>query len=110
MAVPFVKAWAEESIAARLRSRGAPAQPVTYRFVLEDAPADSRDVMISEDCVRIASPSKRDADVTFRCDSNAYLLLMLGRLPFSRYIRRARLTVAGDETLATRFPDWFQSL
>ncbi len=110
LAVPFVKTWAEESIAARLRSRGAPAQPVTYRFVLEDAPADSRDVMISEDRVRIAPPSTRDADVTFRCDVNAYLLLMVGRLPFARYIRRGRLAVAGDEMLAKRFPDRFQPL
>ena len=110
LAVPFVKAWAEESIAARLRSGRAPARPVTYRFLLEDAPADSRDVMVSEDCVRIAPPSTRDADVTFRCDTNAYLLLMVGRLPFSRYIRRGRLAVEGDEMLAKRFPDWFQPL
>ncbi len=110
LAVPFVKAWAQESIAARFRSGSAPAQPVTYRFLLEDAPADSRDVMISEDRVRIAPPSTRDADVTFRCDANAYLLLLVGRLPFSRYIRRGRLAVAGDEILAKRFPDWFRPL
>ncbi len=110
LAIPFVKAWAEESMAARLRSGSAPAQPVTYRFLLEDSPADSRDVTISEDCARIAPPSTRDADVTFRCDANAYLLLLVGRLPFSRYIRRGRLTVVGDEMLAKRFPDWFQPL
>ena len=110
LAVPFIKAWAEESIAARRLSGSAPAQPVTYRFLLEDAPADSRDVKISQDCLRIAPPSAGDADVTFRCDTNAYLLLMVGRLPFSRYFRRGRLAVEGDELLAKRFPDWFQPL
>ena len=88
LAVLFVKAWAEEGIVARLRSGSMLAQPVTYRFLLEDTPADSRDVMISEDRVRIAPPSTWDADVTFRCDTNAYLLLILGRLPFARYVRR----------------------
>ena len=110
LAVPFVKAWAEKSIATRLRSGSAPPEPVTYRFLLEDAPVDSRDVVVSGNCVRIAPPSTRDADVTFRCDANAYLLLMLGRLPFSRYLRRGRLTLAGDEKVAMRFPDWFQPL
>ena len=110
LAAPFVKGWAEESIAARHRTGSAPTQPVTYRFLLEDAPADSRDVTISEDRVRIGPPSTRDADVTFRCDTNAYLLLMVGRLPFSRYVRRGRLAVEGNEMLARRFPDWFQPL
>ncbi len=110
LAVPFVKTWAEESIVGRIRSGGVTAQPVRYRFLLQDAPADSRDVMISEDRVRITPASTRDADVTFRCDANAYLLLMAGRLPFARYIRRGRLTIAGDEMLAKRFPDWFEPL
>ena len=110
LATPFVKAWAEEGIGARLGSGSAPARPVTYRFLLEDAPADSRDVMISEDCARVAPPSPQDADVTFRCDANAYLLLMDRRLPFSRYVRRGRVTVAGDEMLARRFPNSFRPL
>ena len=110
LAVPFIKAWAEENIAARLRSGSAPARPITYRFLLEEAPTESRDIVVSADRVHIGPPSTRDADVTFRCDANAYLLLMLGRLPFSRYIRRGRLTVAGDEMLAKRFSDWFQPM
>ncbi len=109
-AVPFVKAWAEEGIPARLRSGSAPGQPVTYRFLLEDAPAESRDVTISEDRMRVGPPSTGDADVTFRCDTNAYLLLMVGRLPLSRYLRRGRLAVEGDEMLAKRFSDWFKPL
>ena len=106
-AMPFVADWVERGLAARLRDCDEPA---TYRFVIENAPAKSRDLVVSEGTFRIDAPSGHEADVTFRCDHDAYLLLLLGRLPFDRSVRRGRLSLEGDKHLATRFADLFEPL
>ena len=109
-AMPFVADWVERGLAARLRAGSAAAGATTYRFVVEDPPEVSRDLVISADALNITTTSERDADVTFRCDRDAYLMLLLGRLPFDRSIRRGRLSFDGDEDLAKGFSGLFEPL
>ena len=106
-AMPFVADWVESGLGVRLRGCNEPA---TYRFVIENAPEASRDLVVSEGALHIDAPSGREADVTFRCDSDAYLLLILGRLRFDRSLRRGRLSFEGDEDLAGGFADLFEPL
>ena len=106
-AMPFLVAWVEGGLGARLQDC---AEPATYRFVIESAPEKSRDVVVSGGTLRIDAPSGREADVIFRCDQDAYLLLLLGRLPFERSLRRGQLSFEGDEDLARRFADLFAPL
>ncbi len=110
LAMPFIVGWVEHGLGARLRHCAEPAVTATYRFMIENALEESRDVVVSEGALRIDAPSGREADVTFRCDHDAYLLLLLGRLPFDRSLRRGRLSFEGDENLARRFPDRFRPL
>ncbi len=82
--------------------------PVSYRFELEGPETASYDVAFSGEGF-IAGPSEdRKADVTFRCDTDTYVLFVLGRLPFNRSVRRGRLSFEGDEALASRFTSWFR--
>ena len=82
--------------------------PVIYRFELDGPEKVSYDVAVSGGDI-IAGPSDdRKADVTFRCDADAYILFVLGRLPFNRSVRRGRLSFEGDEGLASKFTSWFR--
>lgn len=109
-AMPFVADWVEHGLADRLRANNGPAGATTYRFVVEDSPEASRDLVVSAGALDITTPSELDADVTFRCDRDAYLLLLLGRLPFDRSVRRGRLSFDGDENLAKGFAGLFEPL
>ena len=109
-AMPFVADWVERGLGARLRDCDGRAGAATYRFVIEYAPEESRDLVVSAGGLHIDAPFGREADVIFRCDHDAYVLLILGRLPFDRSLRRGRLSFEGDEDLARRFADLFEPL
>lgn len=85
----------------------AGASPVRYRFEMSDDRLKSYDIIISGDEFLLGPSESDDPDVTFRCDTDTYLLFVMGRLPFGRSVRRGRLSVEGDETLAAGFTDWF---
>jgi predicted lipid carrier protein YhbT len=48
--------------------------------------------------------------VTFRCDTETYVLLVYGRLPLDDAMRSGRLVVEGDRELALAFGQWFRGI
>ena len=82
--------------------------PVNYRFDLDGPEKTSYDVAVSSVDFVTAPSDCREADVTFRCNADTYILFVLGRLPFDRSVRRGRLSYVGDEELASKFTSWFR--
>ena len=80
----------------------------------DDAPADtpSANDTPAADTISADASSADDmpADVVFTCDTDTYLLLCYGRLQLRRSVRRGRIAVSGDETVAAQFADWFKGV
>ena len=109
-AVPFLKDWMWRWFRAGFQRNDAFQPPIRYRFQLTEPDRDSYDVVITGDDFRLNPSEDVQADVTFRCDEDTYILFGMGRLPFARSVRRGRLSYDGDEQVAARFTDWFKPL
>ena len=84
--------------------------PVRYRFEVTDPVQYKADVVVEDDEARLEEPSARSPSVTFRCDTETYVLLMYGRLGAAQAITGGRLTVEGDGELAAQFSQWFKGI
>ena len=83
--------------------------PMRYRFDLTDADG-GYDITVSGDNFKHAPSDDSAADVTFGCDTDTYILFCFGRLQLRRSVRRGRIALSGDETLAAQFTDWFKGI
>jgi hypothetical protein len=84
--------------------------PVRYRFDVPGPIPVQQDVLVSQDSFRLEPLSDSVADVTFRCNTGDYLLLVYGRLPLERAIDTGRLHLAGSREHAQRFTTLFQGV
>ena len=109
-AVPLLKEWMKRRFQVGFQNADATSSPVRYRFQLDDTATESYDLLIGGGELTFGPSDDASADVTFRCDTNTYLLFAMGRLPFERSVRRGRLSFDGDEGLASRFVDRFRPL
>ena len=109
-AIPFLTDWMPERFGVGFRKGESLESPVRYRFQIGDPTTDSYDVSISGDDICVTTSDQSDADVTFRCDAETYILFGIGRLPFARSVRRGQLVYEGDKELASQFTDWFSPL
>ena len=106
-AVPFLREWLPNWLAAAFRASEPLAAPLTYRFAPTDAGAPPLDVVVCGDTFSVADAADSPADVTFVCDTDTQLLFCMGRLPFARSVRRGRLSFEGGPELAAQFTQWF---
>jgi hypothetical protein len=83
--------------------------PIRYRFDLTDADG-GYDVTVNGDSFIHAPSDDSPADVTFGCDTDTYILYCYGRLQLRRSVRRGRIALSGDETLAEQFTEWFKGI
>jgi hypothetical protein len=60
--------------------------------------------------VRMEDAGDTQPQVTFRCDTETYVLLVYGRLPLAAAVKSGRLVVAGDQALASAFEQWFRGI
>lgn len=95
---------------AGFQKNDALGAPIRYRFRLNDPVTDAYDVSIFGDEFDLTPSNDTQADVTFRCDTETYILFGTGRLPFARSVRRGLLQFEGDPGLASQFTDWFRPL
>jgi len=84
--------------------------PVRYRFAVTGISPRQTDIIVEGDTMRLAAASDTPAHVTLRCDTEAYVLLMYGRLHLETSIAAGRVVVAGDRELATAFSRWFKGI
>jgi hypothetical protein len=68
------------------------------------------DIIVEGETARLETAPQVPATVTFRCDTETYVLLMYGRLRITAAIADSRLEVQGDPESATRFGQWFQGI
>ena len=84
--------------------------PVRYRFDIPGPVAVHQDVQVRQDSFHVEPASSQDADVTFRCQTGDYILLVYGRLPVDRAIATGRLAIDGSRPQAALFPALFQGI
>ena len=107
-ALPIVISWMHERFRAGFLRRKVDRPAVRYRFRLKGAVAGSYDIVMKPNDCRLQPSDGSEADVTFDCDADTFVLFGTGRLSFARCVRRGRLTFDGDEELASRFGSWFK--
>jgi uncharacterized protein (TIGR03083 family) len=106
-AVPFLLEALRRWLRAGFR-KGEPLEsPVRYCFSLSDSESKGYDVIVSGNDFSLVPCEGKEAEVTFHCDTNTYILFGMGRMPFSRSVRRGRIKLEGDEKLAAQFTEWF---
>ena len=67
------------------------AAPVRYRFDVPGPAPLRQDVLVSQDSFHLVPAADSGADVTFRCHTGDYILLVYGRLPLDRAVDTGRL-------------------
>lgn len=85
------------------------AKPIRYYFDVSGAVPVQRHFVVEGDKAWIeALPKAPGPDVTFRCDTETYVLLVFGRLSVESAATEGRLKIQGDSSLASKFGWWFQ--
>ena len=84
--------------------------PLRYRFDTHGPTPLRQDVLVSQEDMQITPMTEGNADVTFRCSTGDYLLLVYGRLSLDQAVHTGRLTIAGDREPAELFPILFRGV
>lgn len=84
--------------------------PVRYRIDVSSPVAVRQDVLVSQDGFRIEPVADTGADVTFRCDTGDYILLVYGRLHLERAMDTGRLKIDGSGEQASLFNTLFRGI
>jgi uncharacterized protein (TIGR03083 family) len=84
--------------------------PVRFRFDIPGPMLVRQDMLVSQDGFRIEPVTDSGADVTFRCTTGDYMLLVYGRLPLDRAVDTGRLEIAGNRQQAALFTTLFQGV
>jgi uncharacterized protein (TIGR03083 family) len=113
--LPAVLETISESIASgSLRwgfwSGPALAAPVRYRFVVTGLGPKKPDLVVDGSSVRMEDAGDALPDVTFRCDTETFVLLVYGRLPLEAAMTSGRLGMTGDRQLAVAFGQFFRGI
>ncbi len=81
--------------------------PVRYRFEMTGAVPSRNDILVEGDKAHMEPAEAAEANVTFRCDTETFVLMMFGRLTLDAAVAANRLEVDGDRGLAAEFGRWF---
>jgi uncharacterized protein (TIGR03083 family) len=82
--------------------------PLRYRWALTGVGARAQDIVIEGERVRVEPVGTAPATVTFRSDTETFVLLMFGRLPLSEALAQCRLVAEGEATQVDAFAQWFR--
>jgi len=88
---------------------GTPGQPerLHYHFEMTGPGASNQDIVVEGGRGRMEPPGPDAPNVTIRCDTSNFVLLMYGRLTLESARRDGRLEVHGDPALTSAFDRWF---
>ena len=107
VAIPFLKGFLGRWLEYAFRRPEGLETPIRFRYLLSDADAEGWDLAVTGDGFSLCPRDSEVADVTFTCDTDSFLLLLMGRLPLRRTVRRGRIVLEGDLEVAARFDEWF---
>lgn len=79
--------------------------PVCYRFELTGAVPGRHDIVAGDGTARMQPAQSGDADVTFRCDTETFVLLAYQRITLATALADGRIAVEGDRELADQFAE-----
>jgi len=104
-------------IPARLRGSGSAnfrldarlPTPVRYRFMLTGAVPSTHDLIVENGTVRMEPAGTASPHVTFRCETECFVLLMYRRLTLEPMRAAGQLVVEGDHGLTTAFDQWLRA-
>ena len=85
-------------------------RPVRYRFEVKSPVAVTADIVVEGDKFRYEEAPQGTADVTFRCHTHIFALLMYGRMQAAEAMAAGHLAVDGDRALAEQFSQWFKGI
>ena len=68
------------------------------------------DIVVEGDKFRYEESPQGTADVTFRCHTHIFALLMYGRMSAAEAMAAGHLAVDGDSELAAQFSQWFKGI
>src|SRR5262245_10144287 len=89
------------------RPEASRSTPVRYRFVVTEPVAARQDIVLSREGGRCEPANDSKADVTFRCTTETYVLVMFGRGTVEGALRDRRLSYEGDLELVAAFGQAF---
>ena len=81
-----------------------------FRFDVTGPVQLKADVAVEGDKVRLEGSGEAPADVSFRCDTETFVLLMYGRLAPASAIKKGRLEAEGGSELTEQFSQWFKGI
>lgn len=84
--------------------------PVRYRFEVTGPIPLKTDIVVEGDQARLEPTEAAQANVTFRCATEPFVLLFYGRLPLPQAIAAGRITAAGELDLIPVFAQWFRGV
>lgn len=86
------------------------ASTVRYRFDVGAPVPFNAEIAVEGDKARLELSIEGLADVTFRCDTGTFALLMYGRLAPKQAVAEGWLAVEGNTDLAAQFSQWFKGI
>ena len=81
-----------------------------YRVEVKSPVPVTADIVVEGDKFRYEEAPQGTADVTFRCHTHIFALLMYGRLPAAEAMAAGHLAAEGDAKLAEQFSQWFKGI
>jgi uncharacterized protein (TIGR03083 family) len=84
--------------------------PIRYRFEVTGAVGNQSDLIVTGEQTQWAPGGSAEANVTYRCDAETFVLLMFGRLSPEVATTQSRLVVEGDRELVAAFGTWFKGI
>ena len=79
--------------------------PVRYRFELTGAVPSRHDIVVEDGTARMQPAETSAPDVTFRCDTETFVLLAYERITLAAALADGRIVVEGDRKLADQFAE-----
>ena len=107
-ALPQMATLVPRWLGTAFRSSPDLAAPVRFRFDVTGAQRVNQDLVVNGQEFEIQDTVSGQADVTFRCDTSTYILLIFGRIGVDEGVSSGRLTIDGSMERAAEFTTWFQ--
>ena len=89
-----------------LRPASRTSTPVRLRFEFAATVPDKVDIVVEGEKAHMETAGAVSANVTLRCSTQSFVLLMGGRLSFDSAIADNRLSVEGENELPAEFAKW----
>jgi len=106
--LPALLATIPRAVRRAFRPDPTLSTPIRHRFIVTAPLATSSDIVVTREGTRIEAASAAPAEVTFRCDTETYVLVLFGRLSPDAAMAEGRMTFEGDQALAAGFGQRFQ--